>query len=86
MAELTEWKVPASAQPRIEDYSYDLEGALTSIVGLHSIIPADAFTAQLLPAAATNEWTLELSPDKKVLSYILKRNGKLRFQADFKLQ
>jgi S1-C subfamily serine protease len=48
MAELTEWKVPPAAQPRAEDYGYDLERALTSIVGLHSIIPPDAFTAQTL--------------------------------------
>ena len=48
MAELTEWKVPVSAQPRVEDYGYDLERALTSIVGLHSIIPSDGFTAQTL--------------------------------------
>jgi S1-C subfamily serine protease len=48
MAELTEWKVPASVQPRVEDYGYDLERALTAMVGLHSIIPADAFTAQTL--------------------------------------
>jgi len=48
MAALTEWKVPASAQPRAEDYGYDLERALTSVVGLHSIIPPDAFTAETL--------------------------------------
>jgi S1-C subfamily serine protease len=48
MAELTEWKVPAAAQPRVEDYGYDLERALSAIVGLHSIIPNDAFTAQTL--------------------------------------
>ena len=48
MAALTEWKVPPSAQPRAEDYSYDLERALTSMVGLHSIIPPDAFTADTL--------------------------------------
>lgn len=48
MAELTEWKVPAAAQPRTEDYGYDLERALTSIVGLHAIIPPDGFTAQTL--------------------------------------
>ena len=47
--------------------------------------PADAFTAKLIPAAATNEWTLSLSRDKKTLSYILKRDGDLRFQADFDL-
>ena len=29
MAALTEWKVPPSAQPRAEDYSYDLERALS---------------------------------------------------------
>ena len=48
MAELTEWKVPPSAQPRVEDYGYDLERALSAMVGLHSIIPPDAFTAQTL--------------------------------------
>jgi S1-C subfamily serine protease len=48
MPSLTEWKVPVSAQPRAEDYSYDLERALTSVVGLHSIVPADAFTADTL--------------------------------------
>jgi len=45
---LQEWKVPASAQPRVQDYGYDLERALSSIVGLHSIIPPDAFTADTL--------------------------------------
>ena len=48
MPSLTEWKVPPSAQPRAEDYGFDLEAALASIVGLHSIIPPDAFTAETL--------------------------------------
>jgi S1-C subfamily serine protease len=48
MAALTEWKVPPSAQPRAEDYSYDLERALSSVVGLHAIVPSDAFTADTL--------------------------------------
>lgn len=48
MASLIEWKVPPSAQPRAEDYSYDLERALASVIGLHSIVPADAFTADTL--------------------------------------
>ncbi len=48
MAALTEWKVPPSAQPRAEDYNYDLERALSSVVGLHSIIPPDGFTAETL--------------------------------------
>jgi S1-C subfamily serine protease len=48
MASLIEWKVPAAAQPRPEDYPYDLERALSSVVGLHVIIPPDAFTADTL--------------------------------------
>ena len=48
MASLIEWKVPQAVQPRLEDYSYNLERALSSVVGLHSIIPPDAFTADTL--------------------------------------
>jgi S1-C subfamily serine protease len=48
MPSLTEWKVPPANQPRAVDYSFDLDHALTSIVGLHSIIPADAFSADTL--------------------------------------
>jgi S1-C subfamily serine protease len=48
MASLLEWKVPASSQPRAQDYSYDLEHVLSSVVGLHAIIPSDAFTAETL--------------------------------------
>ncbi|MCW5912243.1 MAG: hypothetical protein KIT62_14325 [Cyclobacteriaceae bacterium] len=52
---------------------------------LEHAFPADAYTAELIPAAATNEWSLVLSKDKKTLSYILKRDGQLRFHADFDL-
>ena len=48
MPSLTEWKVPAAFQPRSGDYSFDLDHALSSVVGLHSIIPPDAFTAETL--------------------------------------
>ena len=48
MVSLTEWKVPAAAQPRAEDYPFDLDRALMSVVGLHAIIPPDAFTADTL--------------------------------------
>jgi S1-C subfamily serine protease len=48
MASLIEWKVPPAVQPRAEDYSYDLERALSAVVGLHSIVPPDAFTADTL--------------------------------------
>jgi hypothetical protein len=52
---------------------------------LNQLFPADAYTASLIPAAATNEWNLVLSEDGKTLSYILKRNNNLRFHANFDL-
>ena len=48
MASLTEWRVPSAFQPRAQDYGFDLDRALAAVVGLHSIIPADAFTADTL--------------------------------------
>ena len=48
MPSLTEWKVPPANQPRPGDYSFDLDRVLSSVVGLHSIIPADAFSADSL--------------------------------------
>ena len=48
MTSLTEWKVPAAHQPRVGDYGFDLDRVLGSVVGLHSIIPADAFSADTL--------------------------------------
>lgn len=55
------------------------------ISSLKQQFPADAYTAQLIPAASTNEWILEISPDGKTFSYILRRDNKMRFQADFDL-
>lgn len=48
MASLTEWKVPSAYQPRPQDYGFDLDRALSAVVGLHSIIPPDAFSANTL--------------------------------------
>src|SRR3984893_13078630 len=48
MASLSDWKVSPSVQPKPENYRYDLERALASVVGLHTLIPADAFTAETL--------------------------------------
>jgi S1-C subfamily serine protease len=48
MPSVTEWKVPPAFQPRSTDYAFDLDRALASVVGLHSIIPADAFTSETL--------------------------------------
>src|ERR1700688_4128709 len=48
MPSLSDWNVPASAQPKPEDYGYDLEQAFNAVVGLRAIIPGDAYTAETL--------------------------------------
>jgi S1-C subfamily serine protease len=48
MPSVSNWKVPSAVQPKPEDYGYDLERALSCVVGLHATVPADAFTADTL--------------------------------------
>jgi S1-C subfamily serine protease len=48
MASLSDWKVPLAFQPRAGDYTFDIDRVLNSVVGLHSIVPPDAFTAETL--------------------------------------
>jgi len=48
MPSLTDWKVPSAVQPRPDDYGFDLDRTLTAMVGLHSIIPSDASSAENL--------------------------------------
>jgi S1-C subfamily serine protease len=58
MASLSSWKIPSSAQPKPQDYRYDLDHALSSVVGVRSIIPADAFTADTLGTERTGNGVL----------------------------
>ncbi len=48
MSSLSDWRVPLSVQPRPNDYDYDLDGALSSMVAIRAQIPHDAFTAGVL--------------------------------------
>jgi S1-C subfamily serine protease len=48
MPSLTEWKVPPANQPRATEFGFDLDHVLSSVVGLHSIVPNDAFSADHL--------------------------------------
>src|ERR1700736_4631726 len=48
MASASDWKVPATVQPKPRDYAYDLDAALSAVVGVRSIIPGDAFSAETL--------------------------------------
>lgn len=48
MSSATDWNIATALQPKPEDYAYDLDRALTSVVGVRSSIPEDAFTAEVL--------------------------------------
>src|SRR5215471_19949126 len=48
MPSMSEWKVPPAFQPHTGEYAFDLDRALLSVVGLHSIVPPDAFSAETL--------------------------------------
>jgi S1-C subfamily serine protease len=48
MSSSSDWEMPLSIQPKPENFAYDLEEALNSLVGLRAIVPADAFTAETL--------------------------------------
>ncbi len=43
--------------------------------------PADTYTAELIPDAATNEWFLTFSDEGRALTYYLERHGAPRFKA-----
>src|SRR5712691_8016950 len=58
MSSESDWEMPLSVQPKLENYAFDLEGALTSLVGLRAIIPADAFTAETLGTERTGNGVL----------------------------
>ena len=44
----TERDIPQNLQPRPADYAFDLDAALSSVVGLRADVPGDAFTAGTL--------------------------------------
>jgi len=45
---LSDWQVAPELRPKPQDYGYDLDAALASVVALRAIIPPDAFTAETL--------------------------------------
>jgi S1-C subfamily serine protease len=48
MSSSSDWEMPLAVQPKPEHYDYDLEEALSALVGLRAIVPSDAFTAETL--------------------------------------
>ena len=60
-----------------------LYGGTTLSAGNHlgQSFPADAYTAELIPEASTNEWFLTFNADGTELTYYLERNSQPRFKA-----
>src|ERR687894_2757772 len=48
MPSLRDWQISPARQPKPGDYAFDLERTLGSVVGIHSLVPEDAFTAETL--------------------------------------
>ena len=48
MAKKPDWEIPLLAQPKPEEFEFDLDRALLSVVGLQAHVPEDAFTATTL--------------------------------------
>jgi S1-C subfamily serine protease len=58
MPSSSDWEMPVAVQPKPENYAYDLDAALSSMVGLRAIVPADAFTAETLGTERTGNGVL----------------------------
>ena len=48
MSSFSDWKVPSAFQPKTDEYTFDLEGALASVLYISSIVPENAFSAATL--------------------------------------
>jgi S1-C subfamily serine protease len=48
-----DWKVPPEIEPAPKDYEYDLGAALSAVVAIRTVVPADAFTADILGTERT---------------------------------
>ncbi|HLL47900.1 MAG TPA: hypothetical protein VK399_14410, partial [Longimicrobiaceae bacterium] len=69
-------------EDRVTQYGGDTRGPGTAT---SQEFPADTFTASLIPAAATNVWTVEVVPGAR-FAYALRREGTdRRFRVEFDL-
>lgn len=49
----SDWEIPKNLQPNPDDYKFDLERVLSSVVGVRANVPDDAFTAGTLGTERT---------------------------------
>jgi S1-C subfamily serine protease len=62
-----DWQVPQTVQPRPEDYGFDLDRALASVVSVRTRVADDAFTADILGTERSGNGVL-IRPDGLVLT------------------
>jgi S1-C subfamily serine protease len=43
-----DWEIPGEFQPKAEDFEFDVDHALSGVLGLQATVPEDAFTASTL--------------------------------------
>lgn len=67
MGEEQDWEIPRELQPDPSDYTFDLERALDSVVGLTATVPDDAFTASTLGTERAGSGVV-IRPDGLVLT------------------
>ncbi len=48
MPQTMDWEIPSEFQPKPEDFGFDLDRALSAVLGLQATVPEDAFTAGTL--------------------------------------
>ena len=48
MSSFSDWKVPAAFQPKADEYTFDLEDVLSSVLYISSVVPENAFSATTL--------------------------------------
>ena len=48
MSSFSDWKVPAAFQPKTDEYVFDLDSALASVLYISSVVPENAFSAATL--------------------------------------
>ncbi len=53
MAVSFDWRVPPEVAPDPQDYGFELMTALNAVVGIRAVVPADAFTADILGTERT---------------------------------
>ena len=57
-----DWEIPQNLQPEPGEYTFDLEGALRSVVSLRASVPSDAFTAESLGTERTGSGVVIRAP------------------------